>query len=733
MRYALLIILATFLVFPSISEAQTEDNSQLQSSLIAFVSNSESDPSHSEILSAIDELIPENNEMLDKHVVVKHVEFSEQQKILRGYLEQFIATSTSSTPLDQEPDEQSTELAQLNSLETQLDMDSDELSKDGGLINYVLQDALDNIEFNDDDNAVNEEKIYSLPQDTEVAEEILAANPLLTMNDLINYIPQCLGLIKNLGSCEEFSCEYYIDDSNPTTFHNINISRQDDGSCLVEGRYMPFENELSCRLRDRSSVDNFAKAMEKVYYNVGKLEGNISSALIARNFDRVIEEQCKVLDKDGNFITIGELRKITPNAFSIIHQDAEPKPVIVDVTEAAVPIIDENFDDSEFTMNRDSDYDDIFDITEIIEDIVIEPPLDSSEIGILSQTDAVNNEETSSLENINAEDIIMGESIKADAVTNSDTATAESKLMTFDSSTLNATTNSTPPTKVTTQKKSILSDADKAYLEMLEHKRKKLDKNLQLSKSTSNAFEAISKNLEVKRYETLTKPAPENISLDKDPTAGDTTSDKKFSFDIAVNSHNKAVKVNIQHTLDQGHRALLSGQVAAATTIYRSVLDIEPQNLTALFGLATSYHRNAQYEQAKNIYTEILELDPNYQEALNNFLVLAAKEAPKDALIVLKRLQRINPDFSPVPAQMAMIHLKMNNLKQAENQLKRAMILSPENTTYKYNLAVVYDKQGDKEQAIRLYSELLKDVQKGYLLPTSSDAVAKRLSFLRKR
>ena len=145
----------------------------------------------------------------------------------------------------------------------------------------------------------------------------------------------------------------------------------------------------------------------------------------------------------------------------------------------------------------------------------------------------------------------------------------------------------------------------------------------------------------------------------------------------------------------------------------------------------TAYHKNNQFEQARALYTSLLKKDPGNKEALNNFLVLIAKEAPKDALIELEKMERLNSDFSPIAAQIAMIHLKLGNLDEAARYLRRSILLSPTNISYQYNLAIIYDRLGKKEQAVQLYHQVIDAVRGGAIIPGSSiDKLMERMNYL---
>ena len=187
---------------------------------------------------------------------------------------------------------------------------------------------------------------------------------------------------------------------------------------------------------------------------------------------------------------------------------------------------------------------------------------------------------------------------------------------------------------------------------------------------------------------------------------------------------------DIDKKMEEAYRALLSGQISASIQIYKNILSHKSGYREALFGLATAYHRNSQFEQARSIYVKILDKDPDDQKALNNFLVLVSQESPENALIELERLEQINSNFSPIQAQIGMINLKLNKPEIAEKYLLKALSLSPNNATYKYNLAVISDRLNKERQAITLYKQLLEDVRKGASIPGSVKQIKQRLNFL---
>ncbi len=150
----------------------------------------------------------------------------------------------------------------------------------------------------------------------------------------------------------------------------------------------------------------------------------------------------------------------------------------------------------------------------------------------------------------------------------------------------------------------------------------------------------------------------------------------------------------------------------------------------ALFGLATTYHRLGLLDKARPVYGKLLAIDPHHKEALNNFLALVGEEAPEEALRIMARLEEMNPNFSTIPAQMALLYKKVGDLDNAAASMLRAVTISPENLIYKYNLAILYDLRGDKANAAILYRELVEARFRGQELPAPVEEIQERLTFL---
>ncbi|NBX02734.1 MAG: hypothetical protein EBR02_01440 [Alphaproteobacteria bacterium] len=226
----------------------------------------------------------------------------------------------------------------------------------------------------------------------------------------------------------------------------------------------------------------------------------------------------------------------------------------------------------------------------------------------------------------------------------------------------------------------------------------------------------------------INRASPPSASLTTPENQGDITA-KREAMGIAIEV--KKPKLDINYELRKAYDAQLAGSSADAIVIYREILDNDADNKQALLGLATSYHRTGQLELARTLYGRVLTLDSTNRVALNNFLVLLTDEAPENALVQLKDLQQRNPEFAAVPAQIAVVYQKLRQPDKAIESMSRAVQLAPSNLSYRYNLAVLLDRQHHYEQAAALYSQIIEATEHGEKSPGNIQQIQQRLTFIR--
>lgn len=109
----------------------------------------------------------------------------------------------------------------------------------------------------------------------------------------------------------------------------------------------------------------------------------------------------------------------------------------------------------------------------------------------------------------------------------------------------------------------------------------------------------------------------------------------------------------------------------------------------------------------------------SHQNDIQSSMLLAERQLPKDrkaAMTTYEDILKINPQNFVVLNNLAYLNLEDNKLKRAEELAKRAVAIQPENAETKDTLAQIYIAKGNKEDALKLYDEML-------VKPIASDEV----------
>lgn len=250
-----------------------------------------------------------------------------------------------------------------------------------------------------------------------------------------------------------------------------------------------------------------------------------------------------------------------------------------------------------------------------------------------------------------------------------------------------------------------------------------------LSSQSREVLSHVPSGLDSPKATKTTKVQLDRVSPEIKQALGKSPEEENYeSAGISIKVRRPGLDTNYE--LNSAYNSLMGGDTQRAISIYKNILSTEPRNEDALFGLAATYHRLGMETQARPYYASLLKINPNHREALNNFLVLVSGESPADALPELERLALRNPDFSPIPAQIAILYDKLGYPDQARESMLRAIDLAPENLTYKYNLAIMLDRQKHYADAVALYRVLIQAALNGEQVPASVESMERRLNYI---
>lgn len=156
------------------------------------------------------------------------------------------------------------------------------------------------------------------------------------------------------------------------------------------------------------------------------------------------------------------------------------------------------------------------------------------------------------------------------------------------------------------------------------------------------------------------------------------------------------------------NRLLRQGDGSAALQLSRNLLETHPDNLQVLRCVGLSLVQQRSHQEAIEVLTRVLELEPCDRDVLYNLAGLfAGLRQPERARTYLDRLLRLMPLSSRVHSDAASNALAMNEVELAIQLGRRAVGLAPENTAARLTLAEALQAGGQFEQARSEYLAVL--------------------------
>ena len=271
---------------------------------------------------------------------------------------------------------------------------------------------------------------------------------------------------------------------------------------------------------------------------------------------------------------------------------------------------------------------------------------------------------------------------------------------------------------------------------------------------TSNAEEFVSTNEIVKQIEKsliFDKESKQKIDVYKSresSKASDINIEAGKSSVLIINEKNlnsgmeivviddKKENFDLKEKEKLAYNSAMIGQYEVSIEIFKKILKEQPNNTYAKFSLATVYQKVGQSRQAKELYHQLLKSDyENKDEVLSNLFAILVDESPRDSIYLLTRLSIQNPDSSSILAHTALAYDKIKNYDKAITYLTKAISLDENNLSYKFNLAIVYDKAQKLEKALELYSDVAKNYfnNNGLNISIPIDIIQKRIDTIKSK
>ena len=222
--------------------------------------------------------------------------------------------------------------------------------------------------------------------------------------------------------------------------------------------------------------------------------------------------------------------------------------------------------------------------------------------------------------------------------------------------------------------------------------------------------------------------------------------DEVYSKNVKVGSvniggNNRKIDIKVKSAKDskeglsgidikKAYDCFVNKQYELAIMYYKRALKNNKDSNEAKFGLATAYYMLAQYDQAIDIYSELIIKHYAREKVVNNLLFALQHKSYKDALDALLYVNDNSKGYSDILAQIGLIYVHLGDTNKALSALNRANELAPSNALVSYNLGIVYDKQDNYDYAKHFYEQAVRNDISDIISPKDFKSLSKRIEQL---
>lgn len=131
-------------------------------------------------------------------------------------------------------------------------------------------------------------------------------------------------------------------------------------------------------------------------------------------------------------------------------------------------------------------------------------------------------------------------------------------------------------------------------------------------------------------------------------------------------------------------------------------------NIKSRLQLALSLCHQNNFQQAKKIYIELINIIPNSSEILTNLGVIELNEGNiQQGIDLISKSLKIKPNQANAITNLATAFLEINKIQEAINEFEKGIILNKENFNFFYNYARALRLSNRLEEAVENYDKAI--------------------------
>ena len=172
---------------------------------------------------------------------------------------------------------------------------------------------------------------------------------------------------------------------------------------------------------------------------------------------------------------------------------------------------------------------------------------------------------------------------------------------------------------------------------------------------------------------------------------------------------NKKIFFDLHEIITLAIKKHKSKNFQEAKKLYTKILEKNPNNEDVNNNLGILYNQLGEYKKAKSFYEKTLQLNPSNINTINNLgLLFQALKNKEEAMECFKKAIRINPNYAPAYFNFANTLKEIGEYEKAINYYKKTIEINPNFIDALNNLGILYNQIGEYKKAINFFEQSLQ-------------------------
>ena len=168
-------------------------------------------------------------------------------------------------------------------------------------------------------------------------------------------------------------------------------------------------------------------------------------------------------------------------------------------------------------------------------------------------------------------------------------------------------------------------------------------------------------------------------------------------------------EINIKHAFNLAIQYHQKNNLNEAKEIYLQILKINPNHINAHNNLGAAYKQLGEIEKAKGCFEKVIQLNPNDVDGHNNLglLLFELKEIQKAKSFFEKTIQ-LNSNYPEAHNNLGTIFKELKEFQKAKDCYEKAIQLNPNYAMALYNLGIIFKQFGLSQKAVSYFEKAIE-------------------------